>query len=195
MLSSPDSVFDMPARPLFELPASLWGEFADIVDQICDAMFGAAGTVVDATEGLLTARIKIPLLTKVIEKTILGLDGQSRDLNLLRLFALAAAIPTELARQGSSDSDTAQPSAQMDAMSVEPASDDDDSGQARRQYRSLVRASVGLGLANWTLWSARALSETVSVKDKAGDSLAILQSFVQVAAAVIDLYRLGPTSD
>ncbi len=81
---------EMPADTLRDIVVVMWDKAgATTLGQPYTDFLGSVKTAVDGISGALQQRIDVPWLTEVIEQTILG----GRELNLLRLFCLAAAIP------------------------------------------------------------------------------------------------------
>lgn len=91
MLASPLSFVTTPIQSL--LGSALTGDASTtLVDFLFDNLIGTAKTALGVAQKLLCARINIPNVTGWVEKTVLG----GRDLTLLRLIGLVAAIPKVL---------------------------------------------------------------------------------------------------
>lgn len=111
MLTSPLSFLTTPIQGL--LNSAFSGDTSTtLVDFLFNNLIGSAKTALDAAQKLLCARINIPNLTGWVEKTILG----GRDLTLLRLIALVAAIPKVLEKKLSSGDKAPQSFAEGSAL-------------------------------------------------------------------------------
>lgn len=94
MLTSPVAFVSTPIQSL--LNSALTGDASTtVVDFLFNNLIGTAKTALGVAQKMLCARINIPNVTGWVEETILG----GRDLTLLRLIGLVAAIPKVLANK------------------------------------------------------------------------------------------------
>lgn len=91
-LGSPTALLNTPVD---KLVAGMLGAPSALIDFLFDAMPGMGDAVIKAISALLTGRISVPHLSGWIESYVLG----GRQLNLLRITSLAAAIVQVLAQK------------------------------------------------------------------------------------------------
>ncbi len=192
MAATPSKVMSASARPVYELPLELWDSVADVIDAVLSAVAEGGSAVLDAVRSLLEARLKIPWLTRMIEDTILSADGQHRELNTLRLFSLAAAIPLVIYEVVSASTRGAELTLMRSDGTAEASGDQQAAlDQAKRDYRNASQVSAALGIANWVLWTVR---EAVACSDKATggrELLAAIQSLTLMAVCGTEFARGG----
>jgi hypothetical protein len=86
-------VLDVPMDMFLELPQKTWAAGRSVVEPMTGWVADQADELVGRARGTLTARLKVPYLTDLIEVVIL----RGRRLDLLRLIALLAAVPAVVA--------------------------------------------------------------------------------------------------
>jgi hypothetical protein len=88
IFSAPDAVFDRPLAPLMAFPGQVYRICAPVLEPSLRAIEGAIPATMRAAERTITGRLTVPVLTDLIEATILG----GRSLDVLRVVCLLGAI-------------------------------------------------------------------------------------------------------
>lgn len=88
IFENPAALFDLPLRPMLAFPGQVYRACAPVLEPSLRAIEAALPATLRAAERTITGRLKVPVLTDLIETTILG----GRSLNLLRIVCLLAAI-------------------------------------------------------------------------------------------------------
>lgn len=169
VLGAPDDLLGLPMSTLLGLPAQVWGECESVVVSAFEWFATGVSAAIDVGRELLTARLKVPWLTELLEATILG----GRRLDLLRLVALLGAVPAVLAGK--------RPRAEGEADAA-MVSFDAQVSWAEESER-LRWLQLGISLVNSCLIVARAAAEFAAHKAQAATKDPVMAEAKRLASA------------